>query len=161
MNSSKSEASILPSEFPHKPEPESLQKMPARRNKLTYETASFSRPFVDQLKGILPTFNNRLSQDRPLGLTSSEYSRLSPSTLPRLESASCSGFSASNFPETLCKGFEIPLQKEFEIKPDCAGITLSGPNICPTGIGAALSIAPLGSRLVNLRQAGLEEGEKE
>ncbi len=161
MNSSKSEDSILPSEFSHKPEPESPQKMLARRNKLTYGTASFSRPFVDQLKGILPAFNNRLSQDRDLGFTSSGYSRLSPETLPRLMSDSCSGFSTSNPPEVLSKGFEISHRKEFGITPDFARRTLSGTNICPIGIGADLPLAPLGSRLVDLRRDGLEEKKVE
>ena len=52
--------------------------------------------------------------------------------------------------------------KGLEIKPDLPGRTLTGARVC-SHISADLPIAPLGSRLVTLRQEedGLKEAEKD
>ena len=89
MNSSKSENSASSSHFSGSA---AREKALAGKITPTYESATFSRPVLDQLNGILPDFNKRLSPDRDLGLSSLGHSRLSPETLPRLVSSSCTGY---------------------------------------------------------------------
>ncbi|MGV8077160.1 MAG: hypothetical protein ACP5N0_07685 [Methanosarcina sp.] len=153
MTSSKSENSTSSSHPSGSEARENREKALAGKITPTYESATFSRPVVDQLNGIMPDFNRRLSPEKDLGLSSQGHSRLSPETLPRLVSDSCAGLSFSEFPKTLSGAFEMPVGKGFEIKPDLAGRTLSGAKACSMPISADLLIAPLGSRFVNLRQA--------
>lgn len=162
MNSSKSENSTSSSHFSGSAVIENREKALARKITPTYESATFSRPVVDRLNGIMPDFNRRLSQERDLGLSPLGHSRLSPVILPRLVSDSCVGLS-SEFPENLPRAFEVPVAKGFEIKPDLAGRTLTGAKVCSMPISADLPIAPLGSRLVTLRQTedALKKAEKD
>jgi len=162
MNSRKSEDSILPSHLSGSASRKNRENAPARKITPTYESTTFSRPVVDRLNGILPDFNKRLSPERDLGLSPLGNSRLSLETFPRLVSDSCAGLSSFNFPETLPKRLVMPVGKGLEIKPDLPERTLTGARVC-SHISADLPIAPLGSRLVTLRQAedGLKEAEKD
>jgi hypothetical protein len=162
MDSSKSENSVLPLHSSGSPVGENRENALAKKLTPTYESTNFSRPVIDQLNGVLPDFNRRLSPERDLGLSSSSHSRLSSETFPRLVSDSCLGLSSSQFPETLPERLETPVGKGFEIKPDLAGRVLSGARACSL-ISADLPIAPLGSRFVTLRQAedGLKEAKKD
>jgi len=152
MNSSKSEDSISSSHITGSEAIENRKKAMAGQITHTYESATFSRPAVDQLNGILPDFNRRLSPEKDLGLSPLGHSRLSPETFPRLVSNSFIGLSTSELPETLPRAFEEPVAKGFEAKPDIAGRTLRGAEVCSKRLSADLPIAPLGSKLVNLRQ---------
>jgi len=161
MNSSKSEDSILPSHPSVNTVLDNRENALTKRTTLTYESIFFSGPAVDQLNGLLPDFNNRLSPERNLGLSSIGQPRLSPETHPRLVSSSFVGLSSLQSPEILPQKLESPVGKGFEIKPDLAGRTLLGENARSIGFGTYLPIAPLGSRLVTLRHVGLEERKKE
>ncbi|WP_269851905.1 hypothetical protein [Methanosarcina horonobensis] len=77
MNSSKSEDSVLASHSSDRAARENCEKPPARQLTPTYESAVFSSPALDQFRGLLPDFNNRLSPERDLGLSSLWPSRLS------------------------------------------------------------------------------------
>jgi len=154
MNGSKSENSTSSSHVLDSAALENRGKALAKKITPTYESATFSRPVIDRLNGILPDFNRRLSPEKDLGLSPLKHSRLSPEILPRLVSDSCVGLSSSKFPESLPRAFEMPVAKGLEIKPDLAGRTLAGAKGCSMPISADLPIAPLGSRLVTLRQAG-------
>ena len=160
MNGSKSENSTSSPHFSGSAARENREKALAGNLTPTYESATFSRPPLDQLNGILPDFNRRLSPEQDLGLSPLGHSRLSPETLPRLVSNACMGIEAA-FPETVSETTEIP--KGFEIKPDLAGRKLAGARIGSGTLSADLPIAPLASRLVTLRQAedGLKEAEKD
>jgi hypothetical protein len=152
MNSSKSEDPTLPSYLPGKESRENCGKALSGKTIHTFESVTFSRPVVDKLNGVLPDFNKRLSPERDLGLSPLGQPRLSPKTLPRLVSNSCSGIEVS-FLEKRAKIPETPVGKGLEVKPDLAGRTLSDTNLFPLSISADLSIAPLGNRFVDLRQA--------
>lgn len=152
MNSSKSEDSILPSHQSGSAVHDNRENALAKRTTPTYELATFSGPAVDQLKGILPDFNNRLSPEQNLGLSPAGHLRLSPETHPRLVSNSCVGLSSSQSPETLSQKLKVPVGKGLEIKPDLAGRSLTGVKVL-SFIGADLPIAPLGSRLITLSAA--------
>ncbi len=152
MNSSKSENSISSSHVTGSEAIENRKKALAGQITPTYESATFSRPAVDQLNGILPDFNRRLSPEKDLGLSPLGHSRLSPETFPRLFSSSFIGLSTSEFPETLPRAFEEPVAKGFDAKPDLAGRTLKGAEVCSKRLSSDLPIAPLGSRLATLRQ---------
>jgi hypothetical protein len=149
MNSSKSEDSILPSHLPDSAVRENRENALAKKRIPTYESTAFSRPAIDQLNGILPDFNKRLSPERNLGLSPAGHSRLSSETHPRLVSDSCVGLSASQFSETFSQKLEMPVGKGLEIKPDLAGRSLTGAKAC-SFICADLPISPLGSRLITL-----------
>jgi hypothetical protein len=149
MNSSKSEDSILPSYLSGSAVHDNRENALAKRTTLTYESTAFSGPAIDQLNGILPDFNNRLSPKRNLGLSPAEQPRLSPGNHPRLVSDSCIGLSSSQSREILPQKLEAPVGKGLEIKPDFAGKTLTRANAC-SFISADLPIAPLGSRLMTL-----------
>ena len=157
----KSEDYVLPSHLSDSEAHKNHEKALARKITPTYESATFSRPVVDQLNGILPDFNRRLSPERDLGLSPLGNSRLSLENFPRLVSESCAGLSSSSFPETLAGAFEMPVGKGLEIKPDLAGRTLAGARVCSLTIKADLPIAPLVSRLVTLRQAESEPRKPE
>ncbi|MGA9189102.1 MAG: hypothetical protein WB014_11250 [Methanosarcina sp.] len=159
-SSSKSENSTSSPHLSGSATHENREKAIAGKITPTYESATFSRPPLDQLNGILPDFNRRLSSERDLGLSPLGHSRLSPETLPRLVSNACMGIEAA-FPETVPEATEIP--KGFEIKPDLAGRTLTGARIGSLALSPDLPIAPLASRLVTFRQAedGLKETEKD
>lgn len=161
MNSSKSDT-ILPSHLSGSAVHENRENALAKKITPTYELTAFSGPAVDQLNGILPDFNNRLSPDRNLGLSPIGQPRLSPATHPRLVSDSCAGLSSSQSQEILPQKLEVPVGKGFDIKPDFAGRTLTGVEVCAF-IGADLPIAPLGSRLMTLSatEEKLKSAEKE
>jgi hypothetical protein len=152
MNSRKSEDPFLPSHHSGSAVRENLENREnalAKKITPTYESTTFLSPAVDQLNGILPDFNNRLSPERNLGLSPAGYLRLSPDTHPRLVSGSCTGLSSSQFKETLPKKIETPVGKGLEIKPDHAGRLLAEVNAC-SFVVSDLPIAPLGSRIVTL-----------
>jgi hypothetical protein len=152
MNSSKSEDSILPSHLPDSAVRENRENALAKKRIPTYESPAFSAPAVDQLNGILPDFNQRLSPERNLGLSPAGQPRLSPETHPRLVSGSYARLSSSHLPETLPKELKTPVGKGLEIKPDLAGRSLTGAKSC-SFVCADLPIAPLGSRLITLSAA--------
>jgi len=148
MNSSKSENSALPS---HLTDRAAREKAIAGKLTPIYESATFSSPVLDQFRGLMPDFNKRLSSDRDLGLSSSGCLRLSPETLPRLVSGSCSGIRSAALPESLSESPRTPAGKKFEILPDMPGSMLAGAGMCT--LSADLPMAPLASRLVTFRQA--------
>jgi hypothetical protein len=152
----KSEDYVLPSHLSDSEAHKNHEKALARKITPTYESATFSRPVVDQLNGVLPDFNRRLSPERDLGLSPLGNSRLSLENFPRLVSDSCAGLSSPSFPETLAGAFEMPVGKGLEIKPDLAGRTLAGARVCSLTIKADLPIAPIESRFVTLRQVESE-----
>jgi hypothetical protein len=149
MNSSKSEDSALPSNLSGSPVSGIHENIPAKKTKPTYESTNFSAPSVDQLNGILPDFNNRLSPERNLGLSPAGHLRLGTETHPRLVSISCAGLSSLQVQEVLPQKLKVPVGKGLEIKPDPAGRSLAGVKTS-SFIGADLPIAPLGSRIVTL-----------
>lgn len=157
MNGSKSENSSSPSHLTNRAAPE---RALARKITPTYESATFSNPVLDQFRGLMPDFNKRLSPNRDLGLSSSRHLRLSPDTLPRLVSSSCSGIRSATLPETAFESPKMPAGKGFEIMPDLPK-TLTGARICSLTL-TDLPMAPLASRLLTLRQTedGLNEIEK-
>lgn len=157
MNGSKSENSTSPS---HLIDRAAHEKALAEKITPTYESATFSNPVLDQFRGLMPDFNKRLSPDRDLGLSSSGHLRLSPDTLPRLVSSSCSGIRSATFPETAFESPKIPAGKGFEIMPDLPGRALTGASSLT--LSADLPMAPLTSRLLTLRQTEyrLKESEK-
>jgi hypothetical protein len=146
MNS-KSEDSILPSHQSGSAVRKSRENALAKKITSTYESTAFSIPAVDQLNGILPDFNNRLSPERNLGLSPARQPRLCSETHSRLFSSSCVGLSSSQSREILPQKLEMPVGKGLEIKPDQAGRTLMETGL-GSFIGADLPIAPLGSRLI-------------
>lgn len=158
MNSSKSENSALPS---HLTDLVAREKGLAEKVTPIYESATFSNPVLDQFRGIMPDFNKRLSPDRNLGLSSSCHLRLSPETLPRLVSSSCTGISSAALPESVFEIPKTPAGKGLEILPDLSGKVLTEAGI--RTLSADLPMAPLASRLVTLRQVenGLKDTEQD
>jgi hypothetical protein len=157
MNSSKSENSALPS---HLTDRAAREKALAGKITPIYESATFSSPVLDQFRGLMPDFNKRLSPDRDLGLSSSGHLRLSPETLPRLVSSSCTGIISAALPESIPENLKMPAGKGLEILPDLPGSMLTGVGMY--NLSADLPMAPLASRLLTLRQAenGLKEAEQ-
>jgi hypothetical protein len=151
MNSSKSKDSTLASYLPGNTSHENREKALSGKVIPTFESVPFSSPVVDNLAGILPDFNKRLSPETDLRLSPPGNLRLSPETLSRLVSNSCSGFETA-FPAIRLEIQKTPVGKGLEVKPDLAGRTLSGASLCSLTINADLPISPLGSRFVNLRQ---------
>lgn len=149
MNNSKSEDTVSPSHLSDSAVHDNRENSPAKKITPTYESTNFSVPTVDQLNGILPDFNNRLSPERNLGLSPSGQPRLSPENHPRLVSNSCIGLSTSQSQAVLPKKLEVPVGKGLEIRPSLEGKSLTGANKC-SFIAADLPIAPLGSRIVTL-----------
>ncbi|RXA17248.1 hypothetical protein EQO05_12495 [Methanosarcina sp. MSH10X1] len=160
MNSSKSENSALPS---HLTDRAAREKELAGKITPIYESAIFSSPVLDQFRGIMPDFNKRLSPDRNLGLSSSGYLRLSPETLPRLVSSSCTGIKSAALPETVFESPKMPAGKGLEILCDLPGRMLTEAGM--RTLKADLPMAPLASRLLTLRQVenkmkGSEQGRE-
>ncbi|AKB29265.1 hypothetical protein MSSIT_2546 [Methanosarcina siciliae T4/M] len=160
MNSSKSEDSVLPS---HHSDRENHERQPARQSTSTYESSTYSSPTLDQFRGLLPGFNNRLSPARDLGLSPLGNSRLSPETRPRLVSDSSLGL-VGTLPGPLTglkpENPELPVGKELEITPDIPGRTLAGENVGSLTLGADLPMGLIESRLITLRPAEEEKKEK-
>jgi hypothetical protein len=156
MNDSKSESSASPS---HLTDHQAREKALARKLTPTYESATFSSPVLDQFRGLMPDFNKRLSPDRNLGLSSSGYLRLSPETLPRLVSSSCTDIRSAALPGSVFESPKTSTGKKLDIMPDLPGRTLTG--ICI--LSADIPMAPLGSRLLTLRQTEdrVKEAEKD
>jgi hypothetical protein len=155
MNGSKSENSASPS---HLTDRAAREKALVGKITPTYESATFSNPVLDQFRGLMPNFNKRLSPDRDLGL-SAGHLRLSPDTLPRLVSSSCTGIKSAALPESVFESPTTPAGKGLEIMPDLPGRTLTGARIRSLTLNPDLPIAPLASRLLTLRQT--EERMKE
>lgn len=164
MTSSKSEDSVLPSYLSDRAACENREKSPAGQLNPTYESATFSSPALDQFRGLLPDFNNRLSPERDLGLSSLRPSRLSPESLPRLVSDSALGLVSGSLSSPLSglniEKPETPVGIRLEVKPDLAGRTLAGDKVSSLTLGADLPIGLVESRLINLRPAESETKEK-
>lgn len=160
MNSSKSEDSVLPSHPSDRAASENRVKTPAGQITPTYESAAFSSPALDQFRGLLPDFNNRLSPERDLGLSSLGPSRLSPEPFPRLVSDSSLGLISGSLSSPL-RGLKIektetPAGIGLEIKPDLAGRTLAGDKIGSLRPGADLPMGLVESRLITLKLVDAE-----
>jgi hypothetical protein len=149
MNNSKSKDSVLPSHLSGSAVHGKPKNAFAKETIPTYESPVFSAPALDQLNGILPDFNQRLSPQLNLGLSPSGQLRLSLDTHPRLVSGSSAGLSSSHLSEVLPGKLKTPVGKGFEIKPNLAGRSLTEMKVC-SFINADLPIAPLGSRLMTL-----------
>jgi hypothetical protein len=164
MNSSKSEDSVLPSRRSDRETRENHERSPARQSTSTYESSTFSSPALDQLRGLLPDFNNRLSSTRDLGLSPLGHSRLSPETRPRLVSDSALGLVSGTLPGPLSglksEKSEVPVKKGLEIIPDLPGRTLAGDKVGSLTLGADLPMGLIESRLITLRPAEEETKEK-
>lgn len=160
MKSSKSEDSVLASHPSDRAACGNSEKPPAGQLTHTYESATFSSPALDQFRGLLPDYNNRLSSDRDLGLSSPEPSRLSPESLPRLVSDSALGLVSGSLSSPLSglkiEKPEMPAGLGLKIKPDLAGRTLAGDKIGSLTLAADLPIGPVDSRIGTLRP---DEGE--
>ncbi|MDM7917964.1 MAG: hypothetical protein QUS12_02205 [Methanosarcina sp.] len=164
MTSSKSEDSVLASHPSDRAAFENREKSPARHLNPAYESASFSSPVLDQFRGLLPDFNNRLSPERDLGLSPLGHARLSPESLPRLVSDSALGLVSGSLSSPL-RGLKIEKPEMsagigLEIKPDLAGRTLAGNKIGSHTLGADLPMGPVESRMLTLRPAENESKEK-
>lgn len=164
MKSSKSEDSVLASQPSDRAACERDEKSPARQLTYTYESATFSSPALDQFRGLLPDFNNRLSHERDLGLSSPVPSRLSPESLPRLVSDSALGLVSGSLSSPL-SGLktgkpETPAGIGLKVKPDLAGRTLAGDKIGSLTLSADLPIGPVGSRMLTLTPTESETKEK-
>jgi len=164
MNSSKSEDSVLPSHHSDRATRENRERSPARQSTSTYESSTYSSPALDQLRGLLPDFNNRLSPTRDLGLSPQGNSRLSPETRPRLVSDSALGLVSSSLPGPLSglkpENSEVPVGKGLEITPDLPGRTLAGDKVGSLTLEADLPIGFIESRLLTLRSSEEETKEK-
>jgi hypothetical protein len=154
MNSSKSEDSILPSHISDREARENRERPPARQSTSTYESSTFSSPALDQLRGLLPDFNNRLSPTRDLGLSPLGHSRLSSESRPRLVSDSAPGLVSGALPGPLSglkiESLEMPVGKGLETMPDLPGRTLAGDKVGSLTLGADLPIGSGESRLLTL-----------
>lgn len=164
MKSSKSEDSILASHSSDRAAIETHEKLPAGQLTHTYESATFSSPALDQFRGLLPDFNNRLSPERDLGLSALGHSRLSPESVPRLVSDSALGLVSGSLSSPLSglkiEKPEMPAGTWLEIKPDLAGRTLAGDKIGSLTLSADVPIGLVESRMLTLRPTESETREK-
>ncbi|AKB18689.1 MULTISPECIES: hypothetical protein [unclassified Methanosarcina] len=164
MNSSKSEDSVLPSHISDHAARENSEKPPAWQSTCIYESSTFSSPDLDQLRGLLPDFNNRLSPTRDLGLSPLGHSRLSSEALPRLASDAALGLVSGTLPGPLSglktETSEKPVGRGLEIMPDLPGRTLAGNKVGSLTLGADLPMGFIESRLLTLRPADMETKEK-
>ncbi|WP_410509466.1 hypothetical protein RSJ42_04385 [Methanosarcina hadiensis] len=164
MKSSKSEGSVLASHSSDRAASENHEKLPAAQLTHTYESATFSCSALDQFRGLLPDFNNRLSPERDLGLSSPGHSRLSPESVPRLVSDSTLGLVSASLSSPLSglkiEKPEMPAGIGLEIKPDLAGRTLAGDKIGSLALGADFPVGLVESRMLTLRPAESETKEK-
>jgi hypothetical protein len=167
MNSSKSEDSVLPSHLSDRAVRENRERSPAGQLTPAYESVTFSSPALDQFRGLLPDFNNRLSPVRDLGLSPLRRPRLSSEHLPRLVSNSASGLVSGALSSPLSglktENPEMPVGKGLEIIPDLPGRTLSGDQIGSSMPGADLPLGAVRSRLIALSstEEKLKNAEKE
>ena len=164
MKSSKSEDSVLASHSSERATCENSEKLSAGQLTHTYESATFSSPVLDQFGGLLPDFNNRLSPERDLGLSSHMPSRLSQEPLPRLVSDSALGLVSGSLTSPL-SGLELEKPEMSAgighgIKPDLAGRTLAGDKIGLLTLSADLPLGPVGSRMLTLMPAEDETKKK-
>lgn len=154
MNSSKSEDSILPSHSSDRATREKREKSPAVNSNSTSESSTFSGPAIDQLRGLLPDFNNRLSPTLDLGLSPLGHPRLSSESHPRLVSDADHGLVSGSLSSPL-SGLkteypETPIGKRLEIMPDLPGRTLAGDKVGSLTLGADLPMRLVESRLITL-----------
>lgn len=154
MNSSKSENSILPSHSSDHAAHEKHEKSPAVNSTSTAESSTFSGPALDQLRGLLPDFNNRLSPTLDLGLSPLGHPRLSSESHPRLVSDADHGLVSGSLSSPL-SGLKIeypetPIGKKLEIMPDLPGRTLAGDKVGSLTLGADLPMGLIESRLITL-----------
>ncbi|KKG10158.1 hypothetical protein EO98_10825 [Methanosarcina sp. 2.H.T.1A.6] len=167
MNSSKSEDSVLPSHLSDRAVSENQERSPAVHSTLTYESSTFSSPALDQLSGLLPDFNNRLSPTRDLGLSPLGQPRLSSEAHPRLVSDSdlglVSGAISSPLSGLKTEYPETPVGKELEVMPDLPGRTLAGNKVGSLTLGADLPIGLVESKLITLSstEEKLKNAEKD
>jgi hypothetical protein len=148
MNHKKAENS---SPSTHSPNHANPKKEPVRQIISAYESAPFSLPLLDQFRGIMPTFNRRLSPEIDLRLSPVGHPRLSPGRLPRLISSSCSGIETP-FSEIRSDIPKTPVGEAIKVKPDLAGRTLSGAHLCSLTISADFSISSLRSKPVTIEK---------
>ncbi|HIH93367.1 TPA: hypothetical protein HA338_04775 [Methanosarcina acetivorans] len=164
MNNSKSKDSILPSHRSDRAACENREKQPARQSTSTYESSTFSSPALDQFRGLLPDFNNRLSPMRDLGLSPLGHSRLSSEARPRLVSDSALGLVSGILPGPLSgpknEKPEMSVGKRLEITPDLPGKTLAGDKVGSLTLDADLPMGLIESRLLTLKPAEEETNEK-
>ena len=170
MNSSKSEDSVLPlhlSDRAARENHENCEMSHAVQSTPTYESSTFSTPALDQLRGLLPDFNNRLSPTRDLGLSPLGHSRLSSEAHPRLVSDSALGL-VSGAPSSPLSGLkteypETPVGKGLEVLPDLPGRTLAGDKVGSLTLGADLPMGLVESRLITLSstEEKLKNAEKD
>lgn len=157
MNSSKSKDSVLPSHHSDRAARENRERQPARQSTSTYESSTYSSPALDQFRGLLPDFNNRLSPTRDLGLSPLGNSRLSPEARPRLVSDSVLGLVSGTLPGPLSglkpDNSEMQVGKRLEVIPDLPGRTLAGDKVGSLTLGADLPMGLIESRLITLRPA--------
>ena len=154
MNSRKSEDSALPSHPSDRAARENREKSPAVKSIYTHESSTFSSPDLDQLRGLLPDFNNRLSPTLDLGLSPLGHPRLSSESHPRLVSDSAPGLVSGSLSSPL-SGLkteypETPVGKRLEVMPDLQGRTLAGDKVGSLTLGADLPIGLVKSRLMTL-----------
>jgi hypothetical protein len=166
MNSSKSEDSILPSHLSDLAVRENRESSPAGQLTPAYESATFSSPALDQFRGLLPDFNNRLSPVRDLGLSPLGHSRLSSDSHPRLVSDSAFGLAPGTLSSPLSglktENLEMPVGKGLEIIPDLTERNLSGDQI-GSFMTADLPLGAVRSRLIDLSstEEKLKNAEKD
>lgn len=164
MTSSKSEDSVLASHPSDRAARENPEKSPIGQLTPAYESATFSSPALDQFRGLLPDFNNRLSPERDLGLSPLGSPRLSSEPLPRLVSDSVLGLVSGSLSSPLTglkiEKPETPVGIGLEIKPDLAGRTLAGDKIGSFTLGADLPMGLIESRMITLRPTEDEKEEK-
>jgi hypothetical protein len=171
MNSSKSEDSVLPSHLSDRAVRENRERSPAGQLTPVYESATFSIPVLDQFRGLLPDFNNRLSPVRDLRLSPLGHSRLSSEPHPRLVSDSALGLVSGALSSPLSSPLsglktenpEMPVRKGLEAIPNLPGRTLSGDQIGSFMPGADLPLGAVRSRFIalNSTEEKLKNAEKE
>jgi len=167
MNSKKSEDSVLPSHPSDRAAREKREKSPAVKSTYTSESSTFSGPALDQLRGLLPDYNNRLSPTLDLGLSPLGHPRLSSEPRPRLVSDSAHGLVSGAISSPL-SGLkteypEAPIGKRLEIMPDLPGRTLAGDKVGSLTLGADLPVGLVESSLITLSstEERLKNAEKD
>jgi len=154
MNSRKSVDPVLPSHPSDRASRENREKSPAVKSIYTHESSTFSSPDLDQLRGLLPDLNNRLSPTLDLGLSPLGHPRLSSASHPRLVSDSALGLVSGSLSSPLTglktEYPETPIGKRLEVMPDLPGRTLAGDKVGSLTLGADLPIGLVESRLMTL-----------
>ena len=171
MNSRKSEDSVLPSHPSDRAAREKREKSPAVKSTYTSESSTFSGPALDQLRGLLPDYNNRLSPTLDLGLSPLGHPRLSSEPRPRLVSDSAHGLVSGALSSPISSPLsglkteypEAPIGKRLEIMPDLPGRALAGDKVGSLTLGADLPVGLVESSLITLSstEERLKNAEKD